>query len=309
MRCGSTWLCAVLKQHPDLRIADEKEMDFFFMPRMLEHDLRWYAAHFAPQSGEQPKPVRGEVSPRYARLKGWQVRRIAELLPDLRIILTLRHPIKRAWSQALYDFGHLTKRDVRTVRPFEFMRQLERARSRLSSDYPRMIRIWSDAFGREALHIDFFDRLRDDPQPYVNDVLKHLGASTPWTLPDSFVNKKVWATNSLVKHEPAIPEVVQCYIAGRLLKPTEQLNEMLEGRVTHWVEEMRGLRSRRRPSWRILEAINRILFALPERSAYEAYHAIMDLQLYSRWRQIRAEGASCGEVSPQPGFVRSERIG
>ena len=309
MRCGSTWLCEVLKHHPQVRIGDRKEMDFFFMPRMLHHGLNWYAAHFEPPSGEGPKPVRGEISPRYARLKQWQVRRIAELFPDLRIILTLRHPIKRAWSQALYEFGHLTKRDVRTVRPFEFMRQLERARSRLSSDYPRMVRIWSRAFGREALHVDFFDRLRDDPQSYVNDVLKHIGASTPWSLPDSFVNKKVWATNTLVKHEPEIPEVVRCYIADRLLKPTEQLNEMLEGRVTNWVEEMRVLRSRRRPGWKLLEAVNRILFALPERTAYEAYHAALDVRLCLRWRRIRAELSPAGEGSLQPRFLPSEKIG
>ena len=183
MRCGSTWLCEVLRCHPDVRIGDRKEMDYFFMPRMLRHDLSWYEAHFDPARGEEPKPVRGEISPRYSRLKSWQVRRIAELLPDLRIILTLRHPIERVWSQTLYDFGRLQGRDIRRVGSVQFLRQLERARSRLSSDYFRTIKIWSNAFGREALHIDFFDRLRDDPEAYINDILKHIGAATPWALP------------------------------------------------------------------------------------------------------------------------------
>jgi hypothetical protein len=286
MRCGSTWLYEVLKCHPDVRMSDLKEVDFFFLNRMRRHDLDWYEALFEPEDGGEVKPVRGEISPRYARLKAWQVNRIAKLLPDLRIILTLRHPIERAWSQTLYDFGRLGGRDIRTVGAVEFLRQLERARSRLSSDYYRTIRIWSKAFGREALHIDFFDRLRDDPETYANSVLRHIGASTPWILPEKFVKKKVWATNTLVEHEREIPEVVQWYIADQLLKPTERLNEFLEGRVASWVEEMRTIRGKTRMSWRILRELNRTVLSVSERLAYEAYHTMLDVQLRWRWRQL-----------------------
>src|SRR6478672_11311515 len=132
MRCGSTWLYEVLKLHPDIRMSDCKEMDFFFMLQMLQHDLRWYERHFRPNSGGGPKPIRGEISPRYARLKAWQVNRIAELLPDLRIILTLRHPIERVWSQTLYEFGRLQGKDIRSISSVDILRQLERARSKLS---------------------------------------------------------------------------------------------------------------------------------------------------------------------------------
>ena len=85
------------------------------MHRMLLHDVDWYEAHFAPNDGGEPKPVRGEISPLYARLKAWQVNRIADLLPHLRIILTLRHPIERVWSQALFEFGYLESRDIRKI--------------------------------------------------------------------------------------------------------------------------------------------------------------------------------------------------
>lgn len=286
MRCGSTWLSEVLKSHPEVRIGDRKEMDFFFMQRMLRHDLAWYESHFKPANGEEPKPVRGEISPRYARLKSWQVNRIFQLLPDLRIIFTLRHPIERVWSQTLYDFGRLQGRDIRKVGTLEFLRQLERARSRLSADYIRTVKIWSEAFGREALHIDLFDRLRDDPQGYVNGVLKHIGASTPWSIPEEFVKKKVWATKTLVHHDREIPEIVQWCIADRLLKPTERLNEFLEGRVSSWVEEMLAIRGKVRPGYRIISELNRTLLSLPERLAYEAYHTFIDLELLVRWHRI-----------------------
>jgi hypothetical protein len=287
MRCGSTWLYEALKCHPDIRMSDAKEMDFFFMRNMLHRDFDWYEAHFEPQDGEEPRAVRGEISPLYARLKAWQVNRIADLLPHLRIILTLRHPIERVWSQAVYEFGYREGRDVRKISSLEFLRQVERARNKLSSDYYRTIKIWSGAFGREALHVDFFDRLEDDPENYVNAVLRHIGAATPWTLPEEFMKKKVWAINSLVKHERDLPEVVQWYIADRLLEPTERLNVLLQGRVSSWVEEMRTIRGKTRLSWRILKELNRTVLSVPERLAYEAYHAVLDFRLWLRWQQLQ----------------------
>jgi plasmid stabilization system protein ParE len=292
MRCGSTWLYQTLKLHPDIRMSDYKETDFFFMPRMLEHDLNWYEAQFKPDNGSEPRPVRGEISPRYARLKPWQVKRIAELLPDLRLILTLRRPIERVWSQTLYDFGRLQGRDVRKVSSVEFLRQLERARNRLSSDYLRIVKIWSHAFGREPLHVSLFDQLYEDPETYVNDILRHIGASTPWRLPAEFMQKKVWSTNSLVKQERDIPEVVRWYIADQLLEPTERLNELLEGRVSSWVDEMRTIRGKTRLNWRILKGLNRTVLSVPETLAYEAYHAVLDARLWWRWRRLQASDAS-----------------
>ena len=259
---------------------------------MLRYDLRWYESHFAPGNGAEPKLVRGEISPVYSRLKAWQVDRIAKLLPDLRIVLTLRHPIERAWSQALLEFGYLQRKDTRRISSFDFVRQVERARNRLSSDYRRTIRIWSNAFGESSLHIDFFDRLRDDPESYVNSVLRHIGAATPWALPEKFMKTKVHSSDSLMGCKPEIPEVVEWYLADRLLEPTERLNELLEGRVSNWVAEMRAIRSKVRLSWRILRELNLVLFSFPERVAYEAYHTVLDARLWWRWQHLKRDYVS-----------------
>jgi sulfotransferase family protein len=296
MRCGSTWLYEVLRHHPDVQLAKCKEMDFFFMRKMLQHDLAWYEAHFKRTDDAAPKRIRGEISPLYARLKGWQVKRIASLLPDAKIVLTLRHPVDRVWSQAVYEFGHRSQRDIRKVGGLEFLRQFERQRNRLSSDYCRTIRNWSAAFGPDALHVALFDELRAQPQTYVNSILKHIGASTPWAIPADLLEKKVWATSSLVKHDRKIPEVVRWYIADRLLEPTERLNEILHGRVSKWVDELRELRGEGRFRWRLLKHVNRAVLSLPETLAYEAYHAVLDLSLALRWRQLRSGYPSRGDL-------------
>lgn len=296
MRCGTTWLYRVLKCHPGIHMSEIKEVDFFFLRPMLRHNFSWYEALFESNDGAELKPVRGEISPHYARLKKWQVRRVAEALPDLRLILTLRHPIERVWSQTLYDFGHLRGRDIRDVGSWEFLRQFERARNRSSSDYVHIVKTWLGAFGREALHIGFFDQLRADPQTFVDGVLKHIGASTPWSLPENLAQKKVWSTNSLVKRDREIPELVEWYIADRLLKTTERLNELLDGRVSHWVEELRTIRGKTRLSWRLWRELNRTLFTLPERLAYESYHFILDARLWLRWRKLQESYVGGGNV-------------
>jgi hypothetical protein len=287
MRCGSTWLYEALKCHPGVQLSEAKELDFFFMHQMLRHDLEWYKSNFAPAEGLAAKPVRGEISPSYVRLKAWQVRRIADLLPDLRIILTLRHPIDRIWSQALYQFGYWEHRDIRSIRPIDFLREVEKTRYKLSSDYPRSIKIWSDAFSRTALHIDFFDRLKNDPQTYIDGVLKHIGGAAPWSLPPALINNKVFGTTSLVKQRRAMPEVVRWYIADRVTEPTERLNELLDGQVSSWVDELRDIRGKTRLSWRLLKELNRTVLSIPHKIGYYGYHALLDLRLWLRWRELR----------------------
>jgi hypothetical protein len=144
------------------------------------------------------------------------------------------------------------------------------------------------------LHIAFFEQLRDDPEGYVNSVLRHIGAATPWTPPAKFVKKKVLAIKSVVGHEREIPELVRWYIADQLLGPTERLNDLLQGRVSSWVDEMRTIRGTTRLSWRILRDLNRTILSAPEWLAYEAYHAILDVRLRRRWRQFQRTHASAG---------------
>ena len=201
------------------------------------------------------------------------------MLPDARIIITLRHPVERAWSQALYEFGFRSQRDFRRVRWSEFLRQLERPRSKLSSDYYRTVKVWSDAFGSKALHISLFDQLRNDPETYVNDILRHIGASTPWHLPSELRRKKCGRPVLLLRKQREIPEIVRWYIADQLLEPTERLDELLEGKISTWVEELRDIRGRTRLSWRLLKELNRTILSIPEGLAYEAYHAILDVRL------------------------------
>lgn len=298
MRCGSTWLYEALRRHPEIQLSHAKELDFFFMERMLEFDFEWYAQHFIVDQ-EPPKAIRGEISPRYGRLKLWQVKRIAQLLPDLRIILTLRHPIERVWSQALYDFGYLAQRDLKAVTASEFLRLFERARLKLSSDYCRTIDFWTEAFSKEQLHIDLFDKLCSDPATYLARILHHIGAESRPEIPHKLIERRVYSTNSLVGTKPELPEFLKWYIAEECLEPTKRLNEKLGGRVTHWVNELLEVSRGKRMTWRIRKQVNQFLLSVPERLAYQVYDAGRDLRLWLRWRRLVRASSLLDEVAFQ----------
>jgi len=72
------------------------------------------------------------------------------------------------------------------------------------------------------------------------------------------------------------------------LEPTERLNELLEGRVSSWVDEIRAIQGKTRLSWRILRELNRTILSVPEGLAYEAYHVLLDVRLWRRWRHLQA---------------------
>lgn len=56
MRRSSIWLYEGLKSHPDIRVSEFKEVDFFFLHRMRRHDLVWYEAQFEPSDGVNRSP-------------------------------------------------------------------------------------------------------------------------------------------------------------------------------------------------------------------------------------------------------------
>ena len=83
-KCGTSWLLAVLKQHPNVRMAP-KEIEYFSFH--LEYPFEWYLEHFARLTAGSLEPpgstplVLGEKSARYCSIPQAQIRRVRELLP------------------------------------------------------------------------------------------------------------------------------------------------------------------------------------------------------------------------------------
>jgi hypothetical protein len=110
MRAGTTSLYHLLVQHPQVVRAVTKEVHFFDLN--FGRGANWYRAHFRRKTSG-PQPLTGESSPYYL-FHPLAAARAASLLPDARLIVILRDPVRRAYSH----YWH-SRRYGFEERPFE----------------------------------------------------------------------------------------------------------------------------------------------------------------------------------------------
>lgn len=107
-KCASSWIHAIAASHPEIAVADPKEVDFFSY--YFDRGYRWYERHF--EAAEPPAasggPLYFENSPSYFH-DPRAPQRARDYNPDLKIVLLLRDPVKRAFSNHLHEIikGHI----------------------------------------------------------------------------------------------------------------------------------------------------------------------------------------------------------
>ena len=101
-KCGTTSLHEYLDTHPEISMSQEKEPHFFVEEKNFGKGLEWYESHFDPDA-----PVRGESSPGYSAFPLYRgvAERMAQTIPDARLVYLVRDPIDRIVS-------HYTHRTV-----------------------------------------------------------------------------------------------------------------------------------------------------------------------------------------------------
>ena len=162
-KAGSTWLFNALAGHPEVHLASNKGLYYF--DQHFDEGRQWYLDHFR---GAGDRPAVGEISHSY--LSSPQApARIAELNPDMRLLVCLREPVDRAFS----DYLDLVK-NGQFDGPFsaaldQYPRLLDRGR------YATHLQRYLDLFPRQQLHVSLFDDLRTDPQAYADEVFAFLG--------------------------------------------------------------------------------------------------------------------------------------
>ena len=99
-RGGSTSLYKYLVTHPDIKRALHKEIQYFSL--YFKKNWPWYLAHFPLRYINKGQFITGEASPYYL-FHPDVPKRVAERLPNIKLIVTLRNPIDRAYSQYKHE--------------------------------------------------------------------------------------------------------------------------------------------------------------------------------------------------------------
>jgi Sulfotransferase domain len=186
-RSGTTALFEYLRKHPSVSGPFWKEVSFF--DRHYTRGERWYRGNFPLRGGS----IVGEASPSYV-LHPLAPQRVAGVVPDARLIVLLRNPVDRAYSQYQHE--------VELGRePLSFEEALDAEEERLRGEVERMIadpqyfstawwshtyatrglyaeqlERWLAIFPREQLLVLSNEELAADTHGTYTRVLEHIGA-------------------------------------------------------------------------------------------------------------------------------------
>jgi hypothetical protein len=184
-KAGTTWLHRRLAAHPAILMSRPKELNFF-AARDPAARLDAYRAHFPETPG---KLFYGESTPGYFWTHdaaspwclGYSLDNrdiagsvLAALGPEVRLVLSLRHPVDRAISAFYHHF--------RRGRLGAAARLTEAGRQHGIIDmgfYVRHHAAWSARFGAEALITVLFDRIAREPEAVLAEIHARLGLPTP----------------------------------------------------------------------------------------------------------------------------------
>ena len=181
MRSGTSALSRFVNAHPRVFVPPRKEMHFF--DHGMDKGLGWYESHFeAAREGSVP----GEATPGYLYFPG-TAQRIADTLPDVKLVAILRNPVDRAYSH----YWHNRRREIES-RPFEQAVADERqGRSAQAAGEPYrfayldrghyvdQLKTYEAIFPRDRLFVLLNRDLRNNRDATVQQVWDHIGAGRP----------------------------------------------------------------------------------------------------------------------------------
>lgn len=96
-RSGTSWLNTLLASHPDVYTPTIRD-EINFFDHYYERGLDWYESLFPPAEDAPRYRAIGEITPQYLE-KEECPERIFRTLPEAKLIVVLRHPVSRAYSQ------------------------------------------------------------------------------------------------------------------------------------------------------------------------------------------------------------------
>lgn len=187
MKSGTSSLHTILSSHPGVYIP-EGEIHFFSVDDITEHfqffgrvggewiepsyrthfkrNLAWYQDFFEPA---EPDQLIGEDSTIYLASEK-AAPRIAELIPDVKLLFLLRDPVERTHSQ----YRHML-RTGRALLNFEDTLQYHPGTLITRSFYRQQLERYLDHFDRDQIHVVIFEDFVENTQQGVDEVCAFLG--------------------------------------------------------------------------------------------------------------------------------------
>ncbi len=177
-KCGTTTLCALLSEHPDIFIPRIKETNFFVQP---EYDQKWdeFNAHFTELNNEK---AIGEGTTLYSAYQSEKMARdrILYEYPDIRMIFIARNPIRRVESS--YREFHHSGVNFGLNAPFGINNAIHGIPALISdSKYWERINNYREVLSDDRILVVFLEDLVTDHVNVLCQCFEFLGVETKYS--------------------------------------------------------------------------------------------------------------------------------
>ena len=166
-KCGTKSFYEMLSDHPQIGLSRIKEPHFFDIDENYLRGWKWYEGLFEENAG---KICFIEATPHYYRSR-IAAERIAKNLPNIKLMLILRDPANRAYSNYWFNVGRGAER-----KPFDQIVRTVEGHGRYISKgfYMDHIETYLSLFDKEQLKVCLFDDLLKDAEQFMREVFLFL---------------------------------------------------------------------------------------------------------------------------------------
>lgn len=233
MKGGTTSLYEYLGRHPQIFMSEVKELHYFTPHINWGKGLAWYREQFQGSDGALAV---GEASTSYSKYPDVTgvPERIRDLLPDVRLIYLVRHPIERIRSQYLHQVLMGEER-----RPFDIAVTSE-PRYVNYSRYAMQLDRYLGCFERDRILVIPSESFRDDRQATLASVFRFLGVDDHWR--DPAFEREFHRTSEKQTARPQIRRLYEApWYQAISTRVPERLKDLVRP-VTRWsIEEDRAV--------------------------------------------------------------------
>lgn len=243
-KAGTSTLFDVLKQSPDIYFPEKKEIHFFEKPEQYEKGIEYYKSLFDKNYNKEK--LIGEITPEYL-FYNYVPQRIYNNLGPIKIIILLRNPILRSYSQ--FNFHKMYQAESLNS---NFFNEIKKEKLKENVDlydtwctptyylskslYFNQVKRYIDVFGKDNVYVGIFEELFSKNELNLNPIFDFLG------VPDfnysqthskvSLINKNNKSFNFLSsvkrKVDMIIPKSITKNLSNSLKKQMTQAPKKLE---------------------------------------------------------------------------------
>lgn len=166
-KSATSWIHKILSEHPEICMAEGQEKDKLFFNYFYDRGFIWYESHYIESPGCK---ALGEFSTSYFySLEA--PKRIHDYIPDVRMIVCLRDPISRAFSNHKHEIaiGRLPE----GYQSFEIavkQNPMYLKQSLYADDLER----WFSLFSQDQILVLIYEDIFKDPALFCNQVYTFL---------------------------------------------------------------------------------------------------------------------------------------